>query len=354
MSDREKLGLRGKVKTVTEFVLLTQADQKQEKPTQTASYEFDEQGRTVLAGGNTGSTEWISVSTYDGEGRIVKCTSSSAGAVYHETNYAYGPDGRLLQYVSGGAQGRIEANCTYDEQGQKTVVHIFDQAALDRTRQSGFSGSPWAGAASGYGVPDGGRVRMRFDEREQPVEAEVLSVDGQIIQRILRKYDAAGRLAEEKQVVENPEYMVPGGVRAQMLSQSGATLEGIRQRLSKFFGGAEGLTCISYSYDGQGRAVQRRTRRAPFFEEIKTTKYNDRGDGLEERMITSGAHGAKMDEQGNVVPSVSPAPEPQEVTVRYSYKYDDHGNWTEQAITHEGTGGQSRPGAIRKRTIAYY
>ena len=354
MSDREKLGLRGPVKTVTEVASPEPNDQGQAKPSQTTSYEFDPDGKTTLVRGKEGETEWVQVNTYDGGGRLLKSTSSSAGAVYHETNYLYQEDGRLLQYVSAGVQGRIEANCSYDEKGCRTAVHVFDQAALEGTRKGAYSGSPWTAAASGHGVPDGGQVRMRFDEREQPLEAEVLSVNGQVVQRISRSYDAAGRLSEEKQIVENPEYMVPAGVRAQMLLRPGASLGGLREQLSKFFGGSDGLTRISYRYDEEGRPVERVTRRAPFFEEIKTTRYNEQGEGIEERMTTTGAHGAKLDEQGNVVPSVSPPPGPQQSVVRYNYRYDEHGNWIEQCTTHEGPDGQQRPVMKRVRTITYY
>jgi len=354
MSDLEKLGLRGPVKTVTEVAVQAAPDQNEPEQRQTASYEFDQQGRAIRMTGAAGTTEWTSVNTYDSNGRFLKSVSTSAGRVYHETNYTYQPDGRLLQYISEGDQGRIEAKCSYNERGRKTVVHVFDQVALDRTRRNAFAGSPWSAAVSGHGVPDGGRVRMEFDERDEPLEAVIVSVDNQIIQRISRGYDNVGRLVEEKQVIENPEFLVPAGIRAQMLLKSRGTLAELRERLSKFFGASEGMTRVSYVYDSQGRQVERRTVRAPFFEEVKATRYNEQGEGIEESTITTGAHGARLDEDGNVVPTVSPLPPPQKSTVLYSYKYDERGNWIEQVATHEGQDGHPKPVMKRTRTITYY
>jgi len=84
----------------------------------------------------------------------------------------------------------------------------------------------------------------------------------------------------------------------------------------------------------------------------ETTKivYNDHSDKLEEHQFTTGDPNPPRDSQ-SVETSQRPPSAPQESQVRYSYKYDTFGNWTEQAIS-SSTG--PNDATVTRRAIIYY
>ncbi len=83
-----------------------------------------------------------------------------------------------------------------------------------------------------------------------------------------------------------------------------------------------------------------------------TTKitYNDHSDKLEECQFTTGDPNPPRDQQSGEVSSGPPVP-PQESQVRYSYKYDPIGNWTEQAISSSTSPNDA---TVTRRSIIYY
>jgi len=357
MSDREQAGLRGPVKTCVEEVIYppTTSPGGSEIPErrQTTTQEFDRSGRVAAYRGSNNGSEWVSENAYDDQGRFLRSTSSSAGKVYHEVEYLYDSDGKLTSYTSKGAQGAIRALCSHDEHGQKSVTFSFDPKILEAGRQRASGGSPLRAAEAGHGVPDGGSVRTLYDVHDRPVEAHILGVDGQLISRVICTYNEAGKLLEEKRIVESPEFLVPPSLRAQMLL-GGGTLDQLKAQLSKFTGGESGQHVLSYDYDSNGRQTERRTRVAPFMEQVVSTSYNEHGDVAEEHWVTRGEHGATTDESGNIVPS-SPPSEPSTSTILYTYIYDDHGNWTEQKTTYPNRpDGQFQSSTTKRRQLTYY
>jgi hypothetical protein len=80
-----------------------------------------------------------------------------------------------------------------------------------------YAGSPWdAAVRAGIGVSVCGHITTIYDDN-QPTEAQIRSSEGPIVSRIVRSYDAYGRIIEEKQIQENPalifddEFGVEGG-----------------------------------------------------------------------------------------------------------------------------------------------
>ena len=80
---------------------------------------------------------------------------------------------------------------------------------------------------------------------------------GDLVNRALRTYDAQGHVIEEKQVLDNPETMIPSEARAKMLEQSGLSADQLRQelrtQLTKLMAGESGPYSVSYRYDTHGR-----------------------------------------------------------------------------------------------------
>jgi YD repeat-containing protein len=357
LSAREQQGFRGPVKSCAEEVIHSRSASAEgaevQRSTRKTIYEFDRDGRLISYQGIDGGSGWINENVYDAEGRFLKSTSSSGGNVYHEIEYRYDESGRLLSYTAKSRDGLISSVCVYDGEAHKTVTTSFDAKVLESTRKGASAGPRLGAVQSGVGVPDGGTVRTRYDAGDRPIEAEVLSLDGQVVSRVVLTYDDEGRLVEEKQILENPESMIPANVRAQMLL-AGGSLEELRTQLSKFSGGESGQHVISYEYDPEGRVIQRRTRIAPYMQQTVTMTYNPQGDVVEEVWEVRGAHGAKSDEHGNVVPD-RPIDEPTIARRLHSYVYDEQGNWTEQIISDSPTSdGQFVGRTATRRTLTYY
>jgi uncharacterized protein YjhX (UPF0386 family) len=358
VSAREQAGFRGQLRTCIEVEENQQpttpegAAQVPQRARRT-THSFDRAGRLISYQGIDGKSQWLNENLYDADGRFLKSTSSSAGNVYHEVEYVYDHSGRVASYTSKSAEGRITSLCSYDRDGNKIVNTSFDPKILEARRRTVNAGPRLSGLESGIGVPDGGSVRTRYDHEQRPVEAQVLTLDGQVVSRVTLAYDSAGRLVEEKQIMESPESLIPANVRAKMIL-AGGTLEELRNQLSKFTGGEEGQHVISYVYDAGGRIIERRTRMAPFMEQIVTRTYNSHGDIAEERWVKRGEDSAETDEQDKLLPDRPPA-EPKVARLLHSYIYDDHGNWAEHTISQsQGDDGPFLLIATKRRTFTYY
>jgi hypothetical protein len=188
------------------------------------------------------------------------------------------------------------------------------------------------------------------------------SADGQIMGRIVRTYNAAGLLIEEKPIVENPAPMFldriltdseerPNEAQLQALSK------GLRTLMS---GRAESGTW--HTYDAQNRI---KTVREVNFAFEKTTEiiYNERGDTAEWRRTVSGNSVVPLGvtysiEEGGVLTQSQPdtetptSPFDSIDVFHYSYQYDDHGNWTE--LTANYGFDSTTPYDARRRKLTYY
>src|SRR5262249_20637061 len=197
-----------------------------------------------------------------------------------------------------------------------------------------------------------------------PIEMQPRDADGQILNRIIRTYNAAGLLIEEKPIVENPAPMFLDRLLADSKerpteAQLQALNEGLRTLISVR---AESGTW--HTYDAQNRI---KTVREINFAFEKTTEiiYNDQGDRAEERRTVSGNSvlpigvGFSIKDDGTLTPS-KPGAEPPESPfdsiepsiMRYSYQYDERGNWTELSSYYDKN--SDVPSGVSRRKITYY
>jgi hypothetical protein len=114
------------------------------------------------------------------------------------------------------------------------------------------------------------------------------------------------------------------------------------------------------TYDDEGR-LTRMLQRSMAFEMLTTIRYNEQGDRVEERKKYNdnsrfgvgvpisfdgqgqpvAQTGAKQNPEGRILP--------QDEVVKYSYRYDEHGNWTEKVADITG-----QPPRVTRRTLTYY
>jgi hypothetical protein len=200
-------------------------------------------------------------------------------------------------------------------------------------------------------LPGGGSVTTIYDEHDRGTEVQVRDANGELVKRALRMYDAQGHIIEEKQILDNPETIIPTEARAKMLDESGLSADQLqrelRAQLTKLMAGQSGPYSVSYQYDTHGR-VNHTTRRVFNQKEEIETMYNEHGD-TESEIKRSTRLTAEAD------PS-TPAPSlPSYSEVRYSYQYDQYENWTERAVLYRtSSGGAFQSSTVIKRTLAYY
>ena len=94
-------------------------------------------------------------------------------------------------------------------------------------------------------------------------------------------------------------------------------------------------------------AYSRRAGESSMKAGIETT-YNEHGDKAAE--ITRSTEIGSEQEQSASRPGL-----PSYSEVRYSYQYDDHGNWTEEIVSYRSSpGGAFESSSERQRTLTYY
>jgi YD repeat-containing protein len=353
MSDREQHGLRDLVKTCVEetnYPGATAADGRQ-IPERKSWYktDYDVEGRIISTRmRNSDGSEWVTRDTFDASGHLLKSAWGNEGEPTTERVYSYDDQGRLLNITDSRTPDN-PVTFRYDERGRKTKVQASRPA--DYQPNTAVAGSPFQVADMAPNLPGGGSATTVYDEHDRPVEVQVRDARGELVSRAVRIYDAQGRVTEEKQILDNPETIIPAEAREKILEESGGSREELREQLreqlTKLMGGHAGPFSIAYSYDAQGRVQQ--TRRRIFNEEagIETT-YNEHGDKAAE--ITRSTEIGSEKEQ-----SASRVGLPSYSEVRYSYQYDDHDNWTEEIVSYRSSpGGVFESSSGRRRTLTYY
>src|SRR6266513_495679 len=357
MSDREKAGLRGPVRTCLEEIIYPTG-----KYLSTTEYSTDGRVLTIRTTQPDGS-EWVTTNIYDTNGHLVKTVSGKLGEPGTEMRYDYDETGRLLTTTNITEPGN-RTNFHYDEQGRKTVVQNFDARTLQRAQSSMYSGSPWdAAVGAGIGVPVGGKVTTIYDDNNQPTEAQIRDAEEHIVSRFVRTYDANGRMVEEKPIWENPILLMldkfPDEERAQLSPEQ---IKQMNNEMGALLGG-KAKAGTSYTYDAQNRITKMRERNM-VFEKTTTILYNAQGDKAEERTTFTGNSVMpvgvpySIDKDGTRVPSepVAEVPAsagvPEDSEIHYTYQYDSYGNWTEQTVNHGS--GPDEPINVHHRKLSYY
>jgi len=127
MSDRDKAGLRGPVKTVLNEQTFSGADGQQFLTSTTTDYASD--GRILeLRIGNSDGSIWVTSYTYYADGRLLKTVSGKAGsAADSQTTYLYDDARRLVGVESG---DHDKATYKYDEKGRKSIIENYGSRSL--------------------------------------------------------------------------------------------------------------------------------------------------------------------------------------------------------------------------------
>jgi YD repeat-containing protein len=338
-SDREKAELRGPVKSCVEETTYPAATGPNGLPitpwTRWSEVDYDEEGHMLARlDRNPDGSVWKARNTYDASGKLIKTTSGKEGGSSSTTHYAYDEQGRLTSITTNGA---VPVTFHYDEQGHKTKVQT--SRAEDYRANVATAGAPFEWADVPPNLEGGGTATTKYDENDRPTGVEVRNAQGELISRAVRVYDDQGNVKEDKQILDDPINILPAEVRAKIASEPGQA-EALRTQLTKVMGGHEGFSSIGYRYDAQGRVIERAEQAFDQVERIETT-YNDQGDAAGEKTLST-----QVGEQEQT---------PQNPETRFTYHYDQHGNWTER-ITLQSTSarGAFEPTDSTRRTLTYF
>src|SRR6266496_3728259 len=348
MSDREKGGLRGPVKTLLEEQAFSGADGQQSRTTTTTHYDPD--GR-ILENRmeNPDGSGWVTSYTYHSDGRLLKIVFGEANsAASSETTYLY-DEAQKLVGVKSGDKGEIR--CQYDDKGRKSVIESYESTPLPPNTAY----SPhWEGTELGFATYLGGTVTTLYNEQGVATGAEFHDAHGKLLGHIVRKFDTEGRILAEEQFADAPhDFTLPEEMRSK--------LNHVQIKAVGAFAAAMENRANSYAYDAQGRVTERHRSGGPFGDEVTVTNYNDHGDKALERMTTvmnpEAGRQYSVNEAGTMIPigQSQPAQPPAVYETQYTHQYDAYGNWTELTTAgRSDPGAPFAPGSVRRRKLTYY
>jgi YD repeat-containing protein len=356
MSEREKAGLRGPVERCTEQRVSPAVGGIPEMKFSDTT-EYDPEGR-ILRTSNTNpdGSKWVRTNTYDSQGRLLKTISEIAGRSAEETTYTYDEVGRIIGITANG-QASLSTIFEYDDHGRKTrIVSSKVKPSSPNADSRKATGVNLESDDLSMVVPDGGIVKTLYNEHDQAIESRIYEAGGQLKNRLVRTYDAKGRAAETKLVVENPESILPAETREKILAESGGSAADLKEHLNKILGGHQGMFRTYSNYDAEGRVIEKRQQIGASLETVTKISYNDHGDKIEEKSTTSGdPNPGENARSSNVSSTASVSSSSDQSEVNYTYRYDSFGNWTQQTITSRSS--QNDPwtvSAVYQRKITYY
>ena len=350
MSDRAQAGLRGPVKSSTEessYPNMADAGGKASEVRFEHTTLYNPDGRLLSTRSrNSDGSHWLTRYEYSNSGQLLKTASGTEGQALTETTYSYDSQGRLAKVTSSN-KSETPILFRYDEHGGKTKIQTSRGSDYRPNMASG--GFPFEALDMMPNIPGGGITATIYDEHDRPTEVQVRNSNGELVNRAIRTYDAQGHVSEEKQVFESLVTLVPPDARQKLLDESGLSAEQLQQelqaQLTKLMNGRAESYTVSNRYDTEGRVIHTDRRIFNEEEEIDTT-YNEHGD-IESEITRSTRPESENETAKRILPSNSEA--------RYSYQYDQHGNWTEKTASYRSSpDGEFQSSTVSKRSLTYY
>lgn len=304
MIDREKSGLRGKVKTCSTEHTVKYPDHDWVMRTDDS---FSPEGRLLERRHRNGDgSHWSHIYTYDEHGRLLrKEVIGGTPDDRHVFSYQYDQVGRLENVLySAKEAGRTFESVRYAADGTKTETSYPiwpDDIKRPTTVVS-------AGDAFHMSI-DAVTIMTSFDMNGRPIRKVLYDEDDRVIRRVGFRYNERGLLIEEGELIAGR----------------------IREDFRNF-----------YKYDAAGREIEVDRRRGDGLGgERRTFTYNDRGDVVQEQIVVNDG-------------MLSEVAALREWTERFAYEYDLHGNWIERRTETILKTGGSGISTVDRRELVYY
>jgi hypothetical protein len=283
--------------------------------------------------GSIAHSRWV----YDAAGRLLESSFQLGDGPIDRTVYSYDEAGRHVRTVQvshDGTQKETEI-CTYDSAGKKTKLRF-----LGLLKATGFG---MEGSEQSYPAPGATTMTTIYDEKHLPTRIIFKDAHQKTVTTVALTRDAAGRLVKEEMGMDL-ESMFADLFQNVPPEQRETAAAGFKEALGKF-------SSTHYTYDDQGRRVERIMSMGKLGEHRSTYLYQDRDDPVEE--INEDRHReAKINETGSVEYT------PDSVNLqrnRLEYRYDEQGNWTERVVSYRlEPNPDFQCSNIERRTITYH
>jgi hypothetical protein len=350
--DRAHSGLRGPVKSCKEETTFPAVADVRAQSRSEYTTEFDREGREISTRIlQSDGASWITRSEYSPSGQVVKVVSGVEGKVVTTTSYIYDDQGRIQRIVPdtpGENPMSQPISFHYDQHGRKTSTVSSTAADYSANMASGLG--PFEALDLPPNLPGGGTATTIYDEHDRPTEVEVRDAKGELVMHATRTYDSEGKVTAEKQFHDNFAPMIAPEAHEKILQDSGLSSEQLatllQTELPKLMGGHTDSYTISYAYDVHGRVSHTSRRVFNQQDEIDTT-YSEHGD-VDSEVTRS----TEIPSADGTPPDAGRSPYSE---VRYTYQYDEHGNWTEKTAAYRSSRDENfQSSSTIKRTLTYY
>src|SRR5258708_3269757 len=210
MSDRDKAGLRGPVRTVLEEQTFSGADAQQAFTATSTHYAPD--GRILEdRTGNPDGPGWVKSYIYHSDGRLLKTAFGKVNSTpSSETTYLYDGAQKLVGVKSG---DKVQVRYQYDDRGRKSVIESYDSQPL---APSTAYAPHWEGSDLGFATDLGGTVTTLYNGQGVATGAEFRDAGGNLLGHIVRKFDEEGRVLAEEQFADAPQVNLPEELRSKL------------------------------------------------------------------------------------------------------------------------------------------
>jgi hypothetical protein len=180
-----------------------------------------------------------------------------------------------------------------------------------------------------------------YDDGERPSEAVFYDANHSVVLRVAVARDAAGRvISEESRLGDKPHEQHLANVPAEVSAV-----------FAQLFGPQQQLARTTYRYDDHGRRIER-NRSLSRMSEHRTTWHYDQYDNPTLEVEDDVSREMHLDESGNLQPTQEKSSRHE---VRFDYKYDVKGNWTERVVSvRYEANPEFQPSNIERREITYW
>ena len=259
-----------------------------------------------------GSIYWTAHS-YNEDGHLTEVRGGMHGGAPTRTVYSYDILGRLVRIAGLEADGteRETEAWSYDAEGRKTRVCRLRSAVPNVAVMYSIEGTE-----QGYSADGAATMVTAYNERGLPGEVRFHDTEERLLRRVTFTRNAAGWLEKEE---------LQAGAQGFF---SGEKPEGLDAMLAEIFGPAGVFSSTTYTYDEEGRLLERSRRMGQLSEERTTFRYSERREAIEETTEHSSREMGIGDE--GAIQTVKESFIRQHV--RFRYTYDTWGNWTERVV----------------------
>ena len=278
---------------------------------------------------------WI----YDGAGRLTESNSQFNDGPIDKTVYSYDAAGRPVRTVQmshDGTQTEVEV-CSYDPAGKKAKVRFLGVRGANTSYAV-------EGSDGGYSAPGATAMVTTYDEQDLPASVIFQDANHNSLRTVTFIRDGTGKVLKEEMRV-NEESPVPELLNSTPPERRAAMAD----LLKKVFG--DTFSSTTYTYDSQGRVLERTRTMGNLSEDRTTFQYGEREDPIEETTEHRNRE-ARIADDGTVQYT-----EPRVILqrTRFEYRYDAQGNWTERIVSGRAEENPDfQRSNIERRTIAYH